>query len=133
MKGEFRRAGLAARLVLATLVTLANVSDELSLNQSMNVTAFNSDIKLGLMYFQVYEQVCTISGLFSLMELRCSLYSGYNYEIIVIDDGSPDGTLEVAEQLQKIYGEDKIVRKESLLSVMDPGYSLKHNIILSIV
>ncbi|CAG9860411.1 unnamed protein product [Phyllotreta striolata] len=35
--------------------------------------------------------------------------SNYNYEIIVIDDGSPDGTLEAAEQLQKIYGEDKIV------------------------
>ncbi|XP_071396075.1 dolichol-phosphate mannosyltransferase subunit 1 isoform X3 [Centroberyx affinis] len=35
--------------------------------------------------------------------------SGHNYEIIVIDDGSPDGTLEVAEQLQKIYGEDKIL------------------------
>uniref|UniRef100_A0A3Q3DUW3 Dolichol-phosphate mannosyltransferase subunit 1 n=1 Tax=Hippocampus comes TaxID=109280 RepID=A0A3Q3DUW3_HIPCM len=35
--------------------------------------------------------------------------SGYKYEIIVIDDGSPDGTLKVAEQLQKIYGEDKIL------------------------
>ncbi|KAF2905322.1 hypothetical protein ILUMI_00849 [Ignelater luminosus] len=35
--------------------------------------------------------------------------SGYDYEIIIIDDGSPDGTLEAAEQLQKIYGEDKIV------------------------
>ncbi|KAM9785819.1 LOW QUALITY PROTEIN: dolichol-phosphate mannosyltransferase subunit 1 [Neosynchiropus ocellatus] len=35
--------------------------------------------------------------------------SGYNYEIIVIDDGSPDGTLAVAEQLQAIYGEDKIL------------------------
>uniref|UniRef100_A0AAQ4P6N6 Dolichol-phosphate mannosyltransferase subunit 1 n=1 Tax=Gasterosteus aculeatus aculeatus TaxID=481459 RepID=A0AAQ4P6N6_GASAC len=34
---------------------------------------------------------------------------GFNYEIIVIDDGSPDGTLQVAEQLQKIYGEDKIL------------------------
>ncbi|KAF7210400.1 catalytic subunit [Nothobranchius furzeri] len=34
---------------------------------------------------------------------------GYDYEIIIIDDGSPDGTLEVAEQLQKIYGKDKIV------------------------
>ncbi|XP_069809706.1 dolichol-phosphate mannosyltransferase subunit 1 [Dendropsophus ebraccatus] len=35
--------------------------------------------------------------------------SGHNYEIIVIDDGSPDGTLEVAQQLQKIYGPDKIL------------------------
>ncbi|XP_063815034.1 dolichol-phosphate mannosyltransferase subunit 1 [Pseudophryne corroboree] len=35
--------------------------------------------------------------------------SGYNYEIIIIDDGSPDGTLEVAKQLQKIYGSDKII------------------------
>ncbi|KAM8716459.1 hypothetical protein ACLKA7_003350 [Drosophila subpalustris] len=35
--------------------------------------------------------------------------SGYEYEVIVIDDGSPDGTLDVAKDLQKIYGEDKIV------------------------
>ncbi|XP_056895726.1 dolichol-phosphate mannosyltransferase subunit 1 [Takifugu flavidus] len=35
--------------------------------------------------------------------------SGYDYEIIVIDDASPDGTLEVAKQLQEIYGKDKVV------------------------
>jgi len=32
-----------------------------------------------------------------------------DYEIIIIDDGSPDGTLEVAKKLQKIYGDEKIV------------------------
>jgi dolichol-phosphate mannosyltransferase len=32
-----------------------------------------------------------------------------NYEIIVIDDGSPDGTLAVAQQLEKIYGSDRIL------------------------
>ena len=32
-----------------------------------------------------------------------------DYEIIVIDDGSPDGTLEVAKQLENIYGADRIV------------------------
>lgn len=35
--------------------------------------------------------------------------SEINYEIIIIDDGSPDGTLEVAKQLETIYGKDKIV------------------------
>ncbi|XP_064393476.1 dolichol-phosphate mannosyltransferase subunit 1-like [Halichondria panicea] len=35
--------------------------------------------------------------------------SGCDYEIIVIDDNSPDGTLDVAKQLQRLYGEDKIV------------------------
>lgn len=38
-------------------------------------------------------------------------YSELAYEIIVIDDGSPDGTLDVAKQLQRVYGEDKIVLK----------------------
>ncbi|OLY80616.1 Dolichol-phosphate mannosyltransferase subunit 1 [Smittium mucronatum] len=32
-----------------------------------------------------------------------------DYEIIIIDDASPDGTLEVAKKLQEIYGEDRIV------------------------
>lgn len=29
----------------------------------------------------------------------------------MIDDGSPDGTLDMAKQLQRVYGEDKIVLK----------------------
>ncbi|KAJ7399084.1 Dolichol-phosphate mannosyltransferase subunit 1 [Pitangus sulphuratus] len=34
--------------------------------------------------------------------------SGIDFEIIIIDDGSPDGTQEIAKQLEKIYGSDKI-------------------------
>ncbi|XP_064476384.1 dolichol-phosphate mannosyltransferase subunit 1-like [Ornithodoros turicata] len=34
---------------------------------------------------------------------------GYDFEIIIIDDGSPDNTLEAAEELQKIYGSHKIL------------------------
>ena len=37
------------------------------------------------------------------------LDDNFPFEIIIIDDGSPDGTLEVATDLQRIYGSEKIV------------------------
>ncbi|EHA97780.1 Dolichol-phosphate mannosyltransferase, partial [Heterocephalus glaber] len=37
--------------------------------------------------------------------------AGFNYEIIIIDDGSPNGTRNVAEQLENICGSDKILLK----------------------
>lgn len=40
--------------------------------------------------------------------------SDHDFEIIIIDDGSPDGTLEVATELQKIYGSSKIVRMKMI-------------------
>ena len=32
-----------------------------------------------------------------------------DWEVIIVDDASPDGTQEIAKQLAKVYGEDKIV------------------------
>ncbi|RUP44046.1 hypothetical protein BC936DRAFT_150017 [Jimgerdemannia flammicorona] len=32
-----------------------------------------------------------------------------NWEIVIIDDNSPDGTQEIAGQLAKVYGEDRIL------------------------
>jgi dolichol-phosphate mannosyltransferase len=32
-----------------------------------------------------------------------------NFEVVIVDDNSPDGTAEVAKELQKLYGKDKIV------------------------
>ncbi|KAF8525110.1 glycosyltransferase family 2 protein [Hysterangium stoloniferum] len=34
-----------------------------------------------------------------------------DWEIIIVDDASPDGTQEVAKQLQRVYGEDHIILK----------------------
>lgn len=35
--------------------------------------------------------------------------SSISFEVIVIDDNSPDGTQEVVKKLQELYGQDKIV------------------------
>ena len=32
-----------------------------------------------------------------------------DFEIVVVDDGSPDGTQDIVKQLQSVYGEDRIV------------------------
>lgn len=37
--------------------------------------------------------------------------SNLEYEIIIIDDNSPDNTIEIATQLQQIYGPERIVLK----------------------
>lgn len=43
-------------------------------------------------------------------------HSKLPWEIIIVDDASPDGTLEVAKQLQGVYGEDHIVSTRRALT-----------------
>lgn len=37
--------------------------------------------------------------------------SNLDWEVIIVDDGSPDGTQDIAKQLQKVWGTDRIVLK----------------------
>ena len=46
-----------------------------------------------------------------MLDARSHLRSQLEWEVIVVDDNSPDGTQEIAKQLAKVYGEDKIVSK----------------------
>lgn len=34
-----------------------------------------------------------------------------DWELVIVDDASPDGTLEVAQQLQTVYGAERIVSR----------------------
>lgn len=38
-----------------------------------------------------------------------SFVRNVDFEIIIVDDGSPDGTQDVVRQLQRVYGEDRVV------------------------
>ena len=45
-----------------------------------------------------------------LLKLVVYIFSNLVYEIVIVDDASPDGTQQVAVQLQSLYGKDRIVR-----------------------
>jgi dolichol-phosphate mannosyltransferase len=34
--------------------------------------------------------------------------SKLDYEVVIVEDNSPDGTLQVAERLREVYGKEKI-------------------------
>jgi dolichol-phosphate mannosyltransferase len=40
-----------------------------------------------------------------------TLQSKLDWELIIVDDGSPDGTQDIAKQLQKVYSEKRILLK----------------------
>jgi len=62
----------------------------------------------------------------TLMEALRSVLKGHELEIIVVDDSSPDGTSEVAEQLSRKYGNVKVIRREGkrgLASAVIEGFN----------
>ena len=51
-----------------------------------------------------------VRQLFSRGRPGTILDSNFDWEVIVVDDASPDGTQEIAKQLAHVYGVDRVVR-----------------------
>ncbi|KAL0463899.1 UNVERIFIED_CONTAM: Dolichol-phosphate mannosyltransferase subunit [Sesamum latifolium] len=59
---------------------------------SIIVPTYNERLNIALIVYLIFKHLQNV-----------------NFEVIVVDDGSPDGTQEIVKQLQQVYGEDRIL------------------------
>ncbi|KAI3783278.1 hypothetical protein L1987_42355 [Smallanthus sonchifolius] len=59
---------------------------------SIIVPTYNERLNIALIVFLVFKHIPDV-----------------DFEIIIVDDGSPDGTQDIVKQLQQVYGDDRIL------------------------
>ncbi|KAL6894369.1 hypothetical protein ACP4OV_008467 [Aristida adscensionis] len=50
-----------------------------------------------------------LEGVVKMSIITKGYSANVNFEIIIVDDGSPDGTQDIVKQLQQVYGEDRVL------------------------
>ncbi|KAL0429816.1 UNVERIFIED_CONTAM: Dolichol-phosphate mannosyltransferase subunit [Sesamum radiatum] len=75
------------------MVLIRNSMEEKDENKySIIVPTYNERLNIALIVYLIFKHLQNV-----------------NFEVIVVDDGSPDGTQEIVKQLQQVYGEDRIL------------------------
>ncbi|KAL0397078.1 UNVERIFIED_CONTAM: Dolichol-phosphate mannosyltransferase subunit [Sesamum calycinum] len=75
------------------MVLMGNSMEEKEENKySIIVPTYNERLNIALIVYLIFKHLQNV-----------------NFEVIVVDDGSPDGTQEIVKQLQQVYGEDRLL------------------------
>jgi dolichol-phosphate mannosyltransferase len=95
----------------SVLLPTYNERENLPLIIQLLVTTFERRYAAAAQFVDIISLNCYAAVIDGALTFVCS---SLDWEVVVIDDGSPDGTLQVAEQLAQIYG-PRIVRSINLV------------------
>jgi len=95
------------------LIVARPVSYKLGRHKLLSVTTEvpNKGIEQSLGLSVIVPTYNETENIRELIERIESSLKGYNFEIVVVDDSSLDGTAEIAEELSKAYGNVKVVKR----------------------
>lgn len=89
-------------------------SAPVKVQQSLLVAPLDGDVRTDLsIVLPTFNEAANIVAVLEQLMARLDSIPGLHYEIIVVDDNSPDGTWEKAQQVGEIFPQVQVVRRET--------------------